>query len=208
VLGFYGFSSLLTIPDFFKLGSLSTIKQKGQKPMGEVHKVSYKSKKEASKEQAKKNVLELNIKALTLPQIDPTKIEEVMERTMAYLQECVEKDIKPGTAGLCAWLGIPRQTWYTWCAGRARAETHYNFCVRVMGVLDATLENYAQNGQINPVTAMWTQKNHFGYKDVSEVVVEPKQSVTNETTMSDVMALIEDAPTTKQLPQITNNSND
>lgn len=176
--------------------------------MGEVHKVSYKSKNEKKKEAAKKNALELNIKALTLPQIDPTKIKEVMERTMAYLQECVEKDIKPGTAGLCAWLGIPRNTWYTWCAGRARAETHYNFCVRVMGVLDATLENYAQNGQINPVTAMWTQKNHFGYKDVSEVVVEPKKSVTNETTMSDVMALIEDAPTINQLPQTTQNNSD
>lgn len=176
--------------------------------MGEVHKVSYTNKKEAAKNKAKKNALELNIKALTLPQIDPTKIEEVMERTMAYLQECVEKDIKPGTAGLCAWLGIPRQTWYTWCAGRARAETHYNFCVRVMGVLDATLENYAQNGQINPVTAMWTQKNHFGYKDVSEVVVEPKKTVTTETTMNDVMALIEEAPTMKQLLHTTNNSDD
>ena len=176
--------------------------------MGEVHKVSYKSKKETSKEQAKKNALELNIKALTLPQIDPAKIEEVMARTMEYLQECVEKDIKPGTAGLCAWLGIPRQTWYQWCAGRARVETHYNFCVRVMGVLDATLENYAQDGKINPVTAMWTQKNHFGYKDVSEVIVEPKHSVTSDTNMNDVMALIEETPTINQLPQKTDNSND
>lgn len=169
--------------------------------MGEVHKVSYQSKKQKEKEQTKKNALELNIKALTLPMIDPANIDEVTERTMLYLQECVEKDIKPGTAGLCAWLGIPRQTWYAWCAGRNRVETHYNFCVRVMGVLDATLENYAQNGQINPVTAMWTQKNHFGYKDVSEVIVEPKKTVTNETTMTDVMALIEnDSP---KLPEST-----
>lgn len=176
--------------------------------MGELHKVSYKSKKEASKERAKKNALELNIKALTLPQIDVTKIEEVMERTMQYLQECVEKDIKPGTAGLCAWLGIPRQTWYGWCAGRARVDTHYNFCVRVMGVLDATLEDYMQNGQVNPVTGIFLGKNNFGYTDKTEVAVEPKKTVTNDTTMNDIMALIEETPTTKQLPQITNNSND
>ena len=176
--------------------------------MGEVHKVSYKSKKQLEKEKTKKNALELNIKALTLPQIDVTKIEEVMERTMAYLQECVEKDIKPGTAGLCAWLGIPRQTWYSWCAGRARVETHYNFCVRVMGVLDATLEDYMQNGQVNPVTGIFLGKNNFGYTDKTEVAVEPKKSVATETTMSDVMALIEEAPTTKQLPTTTDNSND
>lgn len=176
--------------------------------MGEVHKVSYKSKKQQERENKKKNALELNIKALTLPQIDVTKIEEVMERTMAYLQECVERDIKPGTAGLCAWLGIPRQTWYAWCAGRNRAETHYNFCVRVMGVLDATLEDYMQNGQVNPVTGIFLGKNNFGYTDKTEVAVEPKKTVTNETTMSDVMALIEEAPTMNQLPQKTDTSND
>lgn len=176
--------------------------------MGEVHKVSYKSKKQLEKEKTKKNALELNIKALTLPQIDVTKIEEVMERTMLYLQECVDKDIKPGTAGLCAWLGIPRQTWYSWCAGRARVETHYNFCVRVMGVLDATLEDYMQNGQVNPVTGIFLGKNNFGYTDKTEVAVEPKKSVATETTMSDVMALIEEAPTMNQLPTITDNSND
>ena len=176
--------------------------------MGEVHKVSYKSKKQLEKEKTKKNALELNIKALTLPQIDVTKIEEVMERTMLYLQECVDKDIKPGTAGLCAWLGIPRQTWYSWCAGRARVETHYNFCVRVMGVLDATLEDYMQNGQVNPVTGIFLGKNNFGYTDKTEVAVEPKKAVATETTMSDVMALIEEAPTTKQLPTTTDISND
>lgn len=176
--------------------------------MGEVHKVSYKSKKQLEKEKTKKNALELNIKALTLPQIDVTKIEEVMERTMLYLQECVDKDIKPGTAGLCAWLGIPRQTWYSWCAGRARVETHYNFCVRVMGVLDATLEDYMQNGQVNPVTGIFLGKNNFGYTDKTEVAVEPKKSVATETTMSDVMALIEEAPTMNQLPTTTDISND
>jgi hypothetical protein len=176
--------------------------------MGEVHKVSYKSKKQQERENKKKNALELNIKALTLPQIDVSKIEEVMERTMAYLQECVERDIKPGTAGLCAWLGIPRQTWYAWSAGRNRVETHYNFCVRVMGVLDATLEDYMQNGQVNPVTGIFLGKNNFGYTDKTEVAVEPKKTVTNETTMSDVMALIEEVPTMNQLPQKTDTSND
>ena len=165
--------------------------------MGKVHTVKFDSKKE----KAKKNALELNIKALTLPQIDPSKIEEVMERTMQYLEECVAKDIKPGTAGLCAWLGVPRQTWYAWCQGRNRAETHYNFCVRVMGVLDATLEDYMQNGQVNPVTGIFLGKNNFGYTDKTEVQVEPKKSVATETTMTDVMALIEEAPTINQLPQ-------
>lgn len=163
--------------------------------MGEVHKVSYKSKKQQEKENKKKNALELNIKALTLPVIDPSNIEEVTERTMLYLRECVDKDIKPGTAGLCSWLGIPRHTWYNWCAGRAKAETHYNFCVRVMGVLDATLEDYMQNGQVNPVTGIFLGKNNFGYTDKTEVAVEPKKSVATDTTMTDVMALIEEKPT-------------
>jgi hypothetical protein len=65
-----------------------------------------------------------------------------------------------------------------------------------------------QNGQVNPVTGIFLGKNNFGYTDKTEVAVEPKKTVTNETTMSDVMALIEEVPTMNQLPQKTDTSND
>lgn len=175
--------------------------------MGEVHKVKFDGKRE----KAKKNALAFNIEALSLPPVDTSDIEAIKERTTIYLNGCANKDIKPGVQGLCLWLGVERSTWYDWCNGKTRRDTHYNFCNRVMVLLAASWESNMQENKTNAVSGIFLGKNDFGYKDKSEVVVEPKQSVTNETTMSDVMALIEEPPDTPyieaQYSEI-NNSND
>lgn len=172
--------------------------------MGEVHKVKFDSKKD----KAKKNALAFNIQALSLPPVDNSDITAISERVKLYLDGCADKDIKPGVQGLCLWLGIDRMTWYNWCNGTSRRETHYDFCNRVMVLLAANWENNMQDNKTNAVSGIFLGKNDFGYKDKSEVAVEPKKTVTNETTMSDVMALIEEAPTMNQLPQKTDISND
>ena len=76
-----------------------------------------------------------------------------------------------------------------------------------MGVLDAALEGYMQNSKVNPITGIYYGKNNFGYKDKTEVVVEPKQSVATDTTMTDVMALIEDnqTPLIEEFTETTTN---
>ena len=156
--------------------------------MGEVHKVKFDGKKE----KAKKSALAYNIEALTLPPVNTADIEEIKERTTLYLNGCAERDIKPGIQGLCLWLGIQRNCWYDWCSGKTRKETHYDFCNRVMVLLAANWENNMQDNKTNAVSGIFIGKNDFGYKDKSEVVVEPKKTVTSETTMNDVMALIEE----------------
>lgn len=186
--------------------------------MGEVHHVTYEKKGKGGRPPGSKNkkgtiaeanqeaiskITDVCFKALTLPPIDESKIEEVMQRTGEYFAECQKQGAKVGTAGLCAWLGIHRQTWYTWCNGTSRRETHYDFCVRVMGVLDAALEGYMQNSKVNPLTGIYYSKNHFGYKDKSEVVIEPKNTVTTETNMSDVMSLIEEPQPYPRLPDVS-----
>jgi hypothetical protein len=65
-----------------------------------------------------------------------------------------------------------------------------------MVLLAANWENNMQDNRTNAVSGIFIGKNDFGYKDKSEVVVEPKESVTNETTMNDVMALIEESAET------------
>ncbi len=176
--------------------------------MSEVHHVKFDSKKQ----KAKKSALAYNIEALTLPPVNTADIEEIKERTTLYLNGCAERDIKPGIQGLCLWLGVERCTWYAWCNGTNRKDTHYDFCNRVMVLLAANWENNMQDNKTNAVSGIFIGKNDFGYKDKTEVVVEPKQSVTNDTTMADVMALVEEAPETPYIEahytEINNNSDD
>lgn len=156
--------------------------------MGELHKVKFDSKKD----RMKKNALSFNIQALSLPAVDTTDIFAISKRVEEYLNGCAERDIKPGVQGVCLWLGIDRQTWYNWCSGKSRRETHYNYCNRVMVLLAANWENNMQDNKTNAVSGIFIGKNDYGYKDKSEVAVEPKKTVTTETNMNDVMALIEE----------------
>ena len=44
-----------------------------------------------------------------------------------------------------------------------------------MGALTAQMEDYMQNGKINPVSGIFLMKNNMGYQDKQEVVVTPNQ---------------------------------
>lgn len=39
------------------------------------------------------------------------------------------------------------------------------------------MENYMQNGKINPVAGIFLMKNNMGYQDKQEVVVTPNQQL-------------------------------
>lgn len=43
------------------------------------------------------------------------------------------------------------------------------------------MEDYAQNGKINPVAAIFLMKNHFGYQDKQEVVLTPNNQLGEVT---------------------------
>ena len=44
-----------------------------------------------------------------------------------------------------------------------------------MEALTAQMEDYMQNGKINPVSGIFLMKNNMGYQDKQEVVVTPNQ---------------------------------
>ena len=112
-----------------------------------------------------------NLNFMTLPKIDASDRKQVEERIMYYFRTCIEQDIKPGVAGLCLALGISRQTWQVWGAGKAR--DYKDIVERSRLLMESILEQYMLNGKINPVTGIFMLKNHFGYRDQSEVVLTP-----------------------------------
>ena len=48
------------------------------------------------------------------------------------------------------------------------------------------MEDYAQNGKINPVAAIFLMKNHFGYADKQEVVLTPNQQLGEQVPAEDL----------------------
>ena len=132
-----------------------------------------------------------NLDLLSFAPID-CKIEtaEVIDRRCYdYMEKCIQNEMKPGIAGLALAIGVGRPTLINYINGnvdmphenRAVLQRYYTF-------LNAILEDYTQNGKINPVSALFLLKNNFGYKDTQEFVVN--NNVQEETTPE---SLIEEA---------------
>lgn len=110
-----------------------------------------------------------------LDRIDLKKADQVEQRVMRYFSICEDNDMKPSVAGLALALGIERTT--LWKI-RTKQEGSYpaeviNTLKRAVQIINAMMEDYMQNGKINPVSGIFLMKNNMDYTDKQEVVVTP-----------------------------------
>lgn len=115
---------------------------------------------------------ELAIKAL--PEINIADDKQVEERLNWYFNHCVEDDMKPTVTGMCCSLGICKDTLWEWRRGNTRKETHSALINKYYDLLESLWEDYMLNGKVNPACGIFLGRNHWGYRDQVEVVVQPK----------------------------------
>ncbi len=128
--------------------------------------------------------LEHDLKMWDWPAVDMTKPRAVTERIGNYFRICAEDDMKPSVAGMALAFGIDRRTLWKWVNGIDSAyipSESRDSLKKAYYFLNAQMEDYAQNGKINPVAAIFLMKNHFGYQDKQEVVLTPNNQL-GETT--------------------------
>lgn len=124
--------------------------------------------------------LQQNLVIAQWPQIDTADPEQVQERITQYFQHCLENDMKPGVAGMSLALGVDRRTFYSWSVGASRQRTHTAIIQHAKQTLESLWETYMLNGRINPVSAIFIAKNHFGYRDQSELVLSPPTAANDD----------------------------
>ena len=132
-------------------------------------------------EQQQKNAeaLAFAMKTFGLKRVDTSDPEAIRERILWYLQQCLECNMKPTVSGFAGALGVSRMALWKWHAGEARPE-NYEIIEQGYNLLEQLWESYMMNGQINPVSGIFLGKNHFGYKDVQDIVVQPKNALGDE----------------------------
>lgn len=116
---------------------------------------------------------------MMLYELEPLSLDdpaEVKERTQVYFDICAQNDMKPSVAGYALALGISRQELWNIVSGkRVKPAGVIDALKRPYLVLNAQMEDYMQNGKVNPVTGIFLSKNHFGYQDKQEIEVAAKQ---------------------------------
>lgn len=105
-----------------------------------------------------------------LPKVDRDDINSILDRIHLYFEECRKWDMRPGVAGMCSALGIQRSTWYYWISGGRRPE-YKAYLEPIHAMLESLMEQYGMQGKLNPATHIFFLKNHFGYKDTSDLVL-------------------------------------
>lgn len=98
----------------------------------------------------------------------------VQERSMQYLQKCVEDDIKPSIEEYALSLGLDRFELHKYREGRrGKNEEVRHILKETCNFINAQMAHYMQNGKINPVAGIFLMKNNMGYADKQEMVLTP-----------------------------------
>lgn len=121
-------------------------------------------------------------------EIDMTSTEEVGGRIRAYFELCAVNDMKPSVAGFALAFGVDRTTIWRWINGEIRSipEEVRKTLKRAHNLLNAQMEDYMQNGKINPVAGIFLMKNNMGYEDKKEITLAPANPLGEETPPEDL----------------------
>ena len=165
------------------------------KPMTEEEKVNkVRNKQDLPSGITKNDNVNYLIHNLDLIKFSPIdcKVEQaevISTRCFDYVELCMRNAMKPSIAGLALAIGVGRETLLNYINGVTPIPNDNRLVLQKFnGLLNSLMEDYMQNGKINPVTAIFLAKNNFGYKDTQEFVVN-----NNNQEEASAESLIEEA---------------
>jgi len=126
--------------------------------------------------------------AMQLAQLQPIDTDnpaDVQRRSIEFFEICSINDMKPSVAQYANALGISRRTLYYWINGKETKPAEVRKIIgQYVSILGGMMEDWMQNGKVNPVSGIFLMKNNFGYQDKTEITVEPK--VQSEETLESI----------------------
>ena len=123
--------------------------------------------------------------------IDRRNAEQIRERTIEYMQACIDDCMKPNMVGYALALGTDRVGLQRMFTDRTINADAYAEIDRGMTMLENVMIQLMMDSKINPVTAIFLLKNHFSYKDASDVNIHAEQvERVNPTELEDKYASV------------------
>lgn len=147
------------------------------------------------------NITALMVQMLTWDDVDLQDAQQVQKRIADYISLCNTLDIRPGVVGMAASLGISRQRLREIKLGTANPKyggvnvpRDVQFVVKkAYDTLELLWEYSMQSGKINPPCGIFLGKNNFGYQDVVDYNITPKQD-TSVLPSEDLQKRLESLP--------------
>ncbi len=115
----------------------------------------------------------------------------VQERIAQYFTLCNEDDMKPTVSGMALAFSVNRKTLWKWVNGidsEFVSKESRDTIKKAYSILECQMENYMQNGKINPVSGIFLMKNNMGYEDKTEMVITPQSPIGESTGQKELAA--------------------
>ena len=150
----------------------------------------------------------VSLKLFNMSKVDLYNPEAVQDRLEEYFRIHVEADIKPTVAGMAMALGIDRRRlWEIKSGAMMGGHTPYDLPTltldsikKAYDFMENLMENYMQNGKINPVSGIFLMKNNFAYLDKVEHVITPNVHNDSDYDAEDIKKrYLTDSTTIEQL---------
>lgn len=138
----------------------------------------------------------LGMKLFNLPAIDLRDPEQVGARLNEFFAIHAEADMKPTVSGMGMALGLDRRRLWEIKTGNFGTQKSLSelptltkdLIKKAYEYMEILMENYMQNGKINPVSGIFLMKNNFAYLDKVEHVITPNMNSDSDYNKEDIKA--------------------
>ena len=116
-----------------------------------------------------------SVKLSTFSKIDRTNAEQVRNRTIEYLEACVDDGMKPNLTGYALALGTNRQGLQQMFLSRNTDHETLEALDNGIAMVENVMLELMLDQKINPVTAIFLLKNHFSYSDQTDIKIQAER---------------------------------
>jgi hypothetical protein len=104
-----------------------------------------------------------------------------MQRTRDYIQSCIDRGQRPTVEHYCLALGYARSTVHQWKNGEGCSARRTDIIKKAFDAFAAFDAGMTSAGKLNPILYFFRAKNYYGMRDQQELVLTPRQSITDQT---------------------------
>ena len=127
-----------------------------------------------------------------MPRIPEWNPENIGRRTMEYLEKCKDDGVRVNLSAYALSLGTTPDGLNELVADKRLSDETRAAVLKGISMVEAIMIEMMMEQRINPVTGIFLLKNHFGYKDQSEISFKGHIETDKQTLQAKYRAVVDD----------------
>ena len=128
----------------------------------------------------------------TMPRLEVWTPENIGKRTMEYLEICKSDGVRVNLSAYALALGTTPDGLNELVSDKRLTDETRAAVLKGISMIEAIMIEMMMEQRINPVTGIFLLKNHFGYKDQSEISFKGHIETDKQTLRAKYKAVVDD----------------